>query len=101
MRVTKEQNITKEMTLAFKLEDNKIKDDANNETKLALMKLEKENMDAQMLRHEAMQLAKKCYASKHVEKTTLTNIGKDDASSAILAGVLTKLDVTKAAIGSE
>lgn len=65
------------------------------------MNLEKENMDAQMLRYEAMQLAKKCYENKYIEKTNMTNMGTNDASSAILAGVLTKLDVTKQAVNSK
>ena len=63
------------------------------------MELEKKNMDSHMLRYEAIQLAKKCYSGKYISKMQITNIAKDDPSSAILAGVLSKLDLTKKALG--
>ena len=56
-------------------------------------------MDGHMLRYEAIKLARKCYTGKYIESMRLTNMAKDDPSSAIMAGVLSKLDLTKKAIG--
>ena len=63
------------------------------------MQLEKENMDENMLRYEALMLAKRCYAGKHVAEATITSFDKNDPSSAVVAGVLSKLDSTKKAMG--
>ena len=63
------------------------------------MQLEKENMDENMLRYEALMLAKRCYAGKYVAEATITSFDKNDPSSAVVAGVLSKLDSTKKAMG--
>lgn len=65
------------------------------------MELEKSNMDDQMLQHEAINLAKKCYSGKNISQANITNMQDQgsDPTGAILAGVLTKLDVTKKALG--
>lgn len=66
---------------------------------MAEMDLEKSNMDGHMLRYEAIKLARKCYTGKYVESMRMTNLAKDDPSSAVMAGLLSKLDLTKKAIG--
>ena len=63
------------------------------------MELEKSNMDAEMLRFQALELAKKSFAGKYIEKFNITKMPKDDPTNAVLAGVLQKLDITKKAIG--
>jgi hypothetical protein len=63
------------------------------------MQLEKENMDEHMLRHEALMLAKRCYAGKYISEATITSFDKSDPSSAVVAGCLAKLDATKHAMG--
>jgi len=63
------------------------------------MELEKTNMDEQMLSYETIKLAKQCYAGKYFEKVNITSMPEDDVSGAVLAGILSKLDVTKKAIG--
>lgn len=97
----REENKTKELMLKFGMEREKIEKDAANEIKRTEMELEKANMDENMLRYEALELAKKCYAGKKVERTNLTNMDQADASGAVLAGLLNKLAVTKQAIGQE
>jgi hypothetical protein len=52
-----------------------------------------------MLHHEALKLAKRCYAGKHISSTNISNMPADDPTNAVLAGVLNKLDITKKAIG--
>ena len=98
-RLVVEQNNTTEAALEHRLEDAKITKDAQNEIELALMELEKKNMDAEMLRYETLQLAKKSYHGKYIASTNITNMPQDDPTNAVLAGVLQKLDVTKKAIG--
>ena len=63
------------------------------------MELEKNNMDEQMLSYESIQLAKKCYANRYFGELNITSMPEDDPSSAVVAGVLQKLAVTKSAIG--
>lgn len=64
-----------------------------------MLALEKTNMDAQMLSYETIKLAKQCYAGKYFTNINITSMPEDDVSGAVLAGVLSKLDVTKKAIG--
>ena len=73
-RLVKELNVTAEKILQNKLENDKIKQESANEIKLAMMELEKSNMDEKMLQHEAIQLARKSYAGKYVETTRITNM---------------------------
>lgn len=56
--------------------------------------------DVNMLKHKAIQMAYKSYTGKYVEKTNLTNLGSDDPSTGVLAGLLAKYDLCKAAVGS-
>ena len=57
--------------------------------------------DENMLRHKAIQLAKKCYAGMNIKETRITNMAKDDPSTAVLAGMLTKYDTVKQAVGAQ
>lgn len=100
-RITVELNKTSDIALDRSLESEKQQNDAANELKRLDMELEKEIMDKDMLTHEAMTLAKKCYAGKFIERTNITNMSNDDPSSAVLAGLLQKLDITKNAIAAE
>ncbi len=52
-----------------------------------------------MLSYESIKLAKKCYFGKSFGEINMINMPVDDPSSAVIAGVLQKLDVTKKAIG--
>lgn len=89
-RYTREQNASAELVLQRNLENQKIQKDSANEIKRLEIELEKSNMDQNMLRHEALQLAKKCYAGKYIEKTNITNMAKDDSTGALLTGLLQK-----------
>lgn len=83
------------------MENRKITLDNENEIKKAEIELEKSNMDENMLRYEAIKLAKRCYAGKYIERTNITNMGSNDPSSAVMAGFLAKLDLTKEAISNQ
>ena len=48
------------------MDNKKIRQESQNEIKMAEMELEKKNMDSHMLRYEAIQLAKKCYGGKYI-----------------------------------
>ena len=65
------------------------------------MEMEKRNIDGMMLRHKALELAKSSFNGQTFTQVNITKMDQDDASGAVLAGVLQKLDVTKKAIGSE
>ena len=84
--------------MEFSLEAEKIKQDCENEIKLARMQLEKENMDEHMLRHEALKLAKASLTGRCIEKTNITAMPASASTDAILAGVLGKIGVTKNAM---
>jgi hypothetical protein len=56
--------------------------------------------DENMLKYKAIQMAYKSYNNKFVEKTNLTNLGSDDPSTGVLAGLLAKYELSKAAVGS-
>ncbi len=52
-----------------------------------------------MLSYESIKLAKQCYSGRLFGELNITNMPVDDPSSAVVAGVLQKLDITKKAIG--
>lgn len=81
------------------MERQTLKNDAENALKKLDMELETANMDENMLRHEALMLAKRCYNGKYIQEVTVTSFDKNDASNAVVAGVLSKLDATNQALG--
>ena len=87
------------MLLEDGLETKKIRVDCDNEIELAMMELEKSNMDEQMLKYQTLLLAKKSYGGKKIANANITNMPKDDPTNAVLAGVLSKIETTKKAIG--
>lgn len=93
-----ETNLTAFQALEYRLGDTKIKNDCEMEIEQAKMELEKRNMDADMLRYEALQLAKKSFAGKRID-ANVTTMAENDPTQAVLAGVLNTIGVTKAAIG--
>ena len=100
-RLTLEQNESAEEVLSRQLENKKLQQDHNNEIKKAEQDLEKRNMgDQNMLKHKAISMALGAYAGKYVEKCRMTNLSKDDPSSAVLAGLLAKYDIAKQAVGA-
>ena len=94
-----ETNASNQKALEHRLEDAKIKKDCENEIELAMMELEKSNTDRQMLQYEALKLAQRSYNGKYITSTNITTMPEDDPSSAVLAGLLNKFEVTKKAIG--
>lgn len=54
-----------------------------------------------MLAHEGMQLAKKCYNGKYIEKVNITNMSGADESTQVLAGMLQKWGTAKECIGQQ
>ena len=68
---------------------------------MADQELEKNNSDENMLRYKAMELAKKCYGGRYVAETKITNLAKDDQSTAVMAGMLAKYDIVKQAVGAQ
>jgi len=85
--------------LQHTLEDKRIQQEAENEIKLAQMEQEKSNMDATMLRHEALLLAKRSYAGKYISETNLINLGQNDSANAVLGGLIKQYETTKRAVG--
>ena len=99
-RLTVEVNESAELVLARELENKKMLQEHSNSITMAQQVLEKSNMgDENMLRHKAIELAKQSYAGKYIEKTSITNLGKDDPSTAVLAGMLAKFEICKSAAG--
>ena len=54
-----------------------------------------------MLAYEGMQLAKKCYNGKYIEKVNITNMSGADESTQVLAGMLQKWGTAKECIGQQ
>jgi len=93
------QNESAEIVAKKALDRQTLRNDAENALKKLDMELETANMDEHMLRHEALMLAKRCYGGKYIQEATITSFDKNDASNAVVAGVLAKLDTTKQAMG--
>lgn len=72
--------------------------DCRNEIERLNTELDKANMDENMLRHKALELAKKCISGKYFSTTSITAMPKDDPSSAVIASFLGKMDVQQKAI---
>ena len=91
-RVTREQNQTVELQIANQIEDQKIEKEARNEIKLQDMEMEKNMVDANLLRHHSIELAKRAYAGKKVENMRITNLAENDPSSRVLTGMIQSYD---------
>lgn len=87
-RLVVEKRKTEEQTLQNDLENKQITKDSSNEIKIADMELEKRNIDAQMLKHKALELASSSFKGQTFQGVNITKMSEDDASSAVLAGVL-------------
>ena len=99
-RLVFEQNKSAEEVLTRQLENKKMQQDHDNEIKKAEQELEKRNMgDLNMLKHKAIQMAKNCYSGKFIQECRMTTMFKDDPSSAVLAGMISKYDLAKKAVG--
>ena len=100
-RYTVETNKSAEEALTRRLETKKLQQDHKNEIKKAEQDLEKRNLgDEHMLRHKAIKLAHESYAGKYVEKVRVNNMAKDDPSTAVLTGLLSKYELCKEMAGA-
>lgn len=96
--MTDEVNKTADIELKRTLESQKILQNSENEIERLATALDKTNMDQDMLRYKAIELAKVCYGGRYFTSTTITSMPKDDPANAIIAGFLQKMQVQKNAI---
>lgn len=65
------------------------------------LELERDNVDGPMLMLKALNIAKDCYANRHVSTIRMTTLNPDDKSAAVVHGLVHQYTEAKRAIGQE